>query len=387
MRHLHAITPRVVHRQAREALRSSLDWKPFHESVSVDHLLDLLLLMAASAASLFATVQRFFSFSHQTASLAVKANLPERQNADWLTRGLVTALYEVAAFSRKDRHRNWMVAIDTHLVPYYGTPTPDLVGGPKKQGTKWFFCYATAVLLHKRRRYTIALEPVFAKTQPHEIVRVLLDQIAEKGLKIRGVTLDSGFDSGETLLLLQERNLAYSVPMRRKGSGRNARNRCFEGRHGQIRWVEWTTKKTRLPVRTRTYLWEGSLKTMLFAFQGWSGDRAHNVHQKALQSRRLYRRRFGIETSYRQKNQAQARTTSTDPIYRLLLEGIAYLLRQVWVMLTEILACQSHAPPDAWIGALTLQQLVDWLVHELTVLHPETQEITGKTAESQTNTS
>jgi hypothetical protein len=387
MRRIHVITPGVVHQQARQALSRSLDWKPFHASVSVNHLLDLLLLMAASTASLFATVRRFFSFSHQTASLAVKANLPDRQNIGWLTRGLVTALYEVAAFSRKDRHRNWMVAIDTHLVPYYGKPTPDVVGGPRKQGTKWFYCYATAVLLHKRRRYTIALEPVFPKTQPHEIVRVLLDQIAEKGLKIRGLTLDSGFDSGETLLLLQKRNLAYSVPMRRKGSGRNARNRCFEGRHGQIRWVEWDTKKSRLPVRTRTFLWKGNRKTMLFAFQGWSGDHARNVHDQALQSRRLYRRRFGIETSYRQKNQAQARTTSRDPIYRLLLEGIAYLLRQVWVMLTEILARQSHAASNAWIGALTLQQLVDWLVHELTKLHRETQEITRKTAKIQTDIS
>src|ERR1700733_15403980 len=354
MRRLHVITPGVVHQQARQALRGSLDWKPFHESVSIDQLLDLLLLMAASTASLFATVRRFFSFSHQTASLAVKANLPDRQRIDRLTRGLVTALYDVASLSRKDRRRGWMAAIDTHNVPYYGTPTPDVVGGPKKQGTKQFFCYATAVLLHKRRRYTIALEPVFPHTKPHEIVRALLDQIVEKGQKIRGVTIDTGFDSGDTLLLLQERKLAYAVPLRRIGKGNNARNRCFVGRHGFVRWVEWTTDKTRVMVCHNDFLWKGYLKTMLFAFQGWSGDRARNVHEKAVQSRRLYRRRFGIETSYRQKNQAQARTTSRDPIYRLLLEGIAYLLRQVWVMLTETLARQSHAPADAWIGALTL---------------------------------
>ena len=386
MRRIHVITPGVVHQQARQALRRSFDWKPFHQSVSIDQLLDLLLLMAASTASLFGTVRRFFSFSHQTASLAVKANLPDRLHIDRLTRGLVAAFYDVAQFSRTDRRRrNWMVAIDTHNVPYYGTPTPDVVGGPKKQGTKQFFCYATAVLLHKRRRYTIALVPVFPKTKPHEIVRVLLDQIVEKGLKIRGVTLDTGFDSGDTLLLLQERKLAYAVPLRHIGKGSNARNRCFEGQHGLVRWIEWTTDKTRRLVRTRTFLWKGRLKTLLFAFQGWSGDRARNIHEQATQSRRLYRRRFGIETSYRQKNQAQARTTSRDPIYRLLLEGIAYLLRQVWVMLTEILARQSHAPANAWIGALTLQQLVDWLVHELTRLHPETQEITGKTARNQTN--
>ena len=385
MRRLHVITPRVVHQQARQALRGSFAWKPFHKSVSVDQLLDLLLFMAASTASLFATVRRFFPFSHQTASLAVKANLPERPNIDQLNRGLNTALFDVAQFSRRDRQRKWMVAIDTHNVPYYGTPTPDVVGGPKKQGTKQFFCYATAVLLHKRRRYTIGLIPVFPKSKPHEIVRALLDLIAEKGLKIRGVTIDAGFSSGDTLLLLQERKLAYAVPLQRIGNARNARQQCFAGQHRQIRWLEWTTKRTRRPVQTRTFLWKGRLKTMLFAFQGWSGDRARNVHEQATQSRRLYRRRFGIETSYRQKNQAQARTTSRNPIYRLLLEGIAYLLRQVWVMLTEVLARQTHAPANAWIGTLPLQQLIDWLVHELARLHPETQEITGKTAKIEPN--
>ena len=220
MRHDHPITPSVVRTRTRQALQPVLDWSPFHKSVSVSDLLDLLVLMAASGASLFATVRRFFSFSHQTGSLAVKANLPSRENIDRLTRGLVDGLYDVLAFSSRDRRRPWMVAIDTHFVPYYGTPTPDVVGGQKKQGTRWFFGYATAVLLHKRRRYTIALAPMWKKAKPHEIVRLLLDQIAGKGLKIRGVALDSGFDSGETLLLLQDRQLAYSVPLRRKGDER-----------------------------------------------------------------------------------------------------------------------------------------------------------------------
>jgi hypothetical protein len=233
------------------------------------------------------------------------------------------------------------------------------------------------VLLHKGRRYTVALVPLPPKTKPHEIVRLILEQIAEKGLKIRGVTLDSAFDSGDTLLLLQERQLAYSIPLRRKGTGSNARNRCFEGKHKQVRWTEWTTDKTRRQVKTRTLLWKGRAKTMLFAFQGWSGDRAQNVHQQAERLRQLYRRRFGIETSYRQKNQAKATTTSRDSVYRLLLEGLAYLLRQVWVALTEEIARRSKAPPNAWISALTVQKMIDWLFHELSNLHPETLEING----------
>jgi hypothetical protein len=369
MRHFHStITPGVIHREARHALEANLDCKPFHDSVSVADLLDLLLLMAAATASLFAIVRRFFGFSHETARQAVHANLP---TMDRLVKALVQTLFDVANFSRADRRRPWLLAIDTHQVAYYGQRGSYVVGGPKKQGTKWFFSYATAVLLHKRRRYTVALCPVQAQTKPHEIVQTLLDQIAAQGLKIRGVALDSAFDSGETLLLLQERGLAYTVPLRRKGNTRNARNRCFEGRHQLIRWVEWTTKKTGRLVRTRTLLWKGRPKTMVFAFQGWSGARARNIHQQARQQRRLYRQRFGIETSYRQKNQAQAQTTSRDPVYRLLLEGIGYVLRQVWVALTEELARRSHAGPGDWMAALTMHRMVEWLVHELTALHPE----------------
>lgn len=366
------ITPAVIHQQARSALERALDWKPFHQSVSVADLLNLLLLMAAHTASLFATVRRFFAFSHETASRAVKANLPSRER---LVDGLVRALYDVAQFSRQDRRRRWLLAIDTHHVAYYGRKTPGLQGGPKKQGTKWFFGYATACLLHKRRRYTVALCPLDAKTKPHEIVRTLLAQITAQGLKIRGVALDSAFDSGETLPLLQERRLAYTVPLRRKGKGNNARNRCFQGRHRLVRWTEWTTETTRRRVKTRVLLWKGRPRTMAFAFQGWQGERARDIHQQALRQRQLYRRRFGIETSYRQKNQAQAPTTSKDPVYRLLLEGVAYLLRQVWVVLTEQLARRRRAKPTAWLGDLPLALLLDWLGDHLETLYREERSI------------
>ena len=133
---------------------------------------------------------------------------------------MLDALYETAEFSGYQR-RTVLMAIDTHIVPYYGKRTPDVIGGPHKQGTKWFFGYATAVLLHKSRRYTIALCPLTPQIKPHEIVRTLLQQIAAKSLKIQGVVLDSGFDSGETFLLLQERGLAYTVPLRAQGNTSN----------------------------------------------------------------------------------------------------------------------------------------------------------------------
>ena len=114
---------------------------------------------------------------------------------------------------------------------------------------------------------------------------------------------------------------------------------------------------------------------MLFAFAGWSGASAKSVHDQAMRMRRLYRQRFGIETSYRQKNQAEATTTSRDPVYRLLLEGIAYLLRQVWVVLTEHIARCRRLKPGAWVGDLTVPIMLEWLIHALEDLHPEKRSI------------
>ncbi len=359
MRHHHvSLTPSVIHHRARQALSGCLDWKPFRQSVLVPQLLDLLLVMAATAASLSAVARRFFPFSHETARQAVRDNLPD---TDRLVAGLVGALHDVLTFSRRDRRRYWLVAIDTHHKPYYGERTPAIVGGPKKQGTKWSFGYATAVLLHKGRRYTVG--------------RILLDQITEKGLKIRGVTLDSGFDSGEVIRRLQQHGLAYVVPLRRTGQKGGARQRLFEGRHRLVRWTEWKTDRTRQPVRTRTVLWKGRRRTMLFAFGGWSNGRAQSVHDEAMRLRRVYRRRFGIETSYRQKNQAEPTTTSKDPAYRLLLEGVAYLLRQVWVVLTEQIARSRRLKPGAWVGEMTFALLLDWLAHALERLYPEPRSI------------
>jgi len=373
MRHLHSsLTPGVIHHHARQALARCLDWAPFRRSVSVPHLLDLLLVMAATAASLFAVARRFFPFSHETARRAVRANLPDR---DRLTAGLVGALYDVAGLSRRDRRRPWLVAIDTHHKPYYGARTPAVVGGPKKQGTKWSFAYATAALLHAGRRYTVGLCPLGPGVRPDAVVRTLLDQIAGHGLRIRGVALDSGFEGGDVILLLQARRLAYVVPLRRTGQAGGTRQRLFAGRHRLVRWVGWTTDRTRRPVRTRTVVWKGARRTHVFAFGGWGGGRAKGVHDLAARQRRLYRRRFGIETSYRQKNQAEATTTSTDPVYRLLLEGVAYLLRQVWVVLAERIARARRLRPGAWVGALTLPILLDWLADRIEQLYPERRSI------------
>jgi hypothetical protein len=62
--------------------------------------------------------------------------------------------------SRAMRKRAWEVAIDWHLVPYYGEPHAsrnEIYYGKPRQGTKQFHAYATACIVMYGRRYTLAL--------------------------------------------------------------------------------------------------------------------------------------------------------------------------------------------------------------------------------------
>lgn len=370
------ITPATVHCSARSALESSLGLEPYKQSVSVRQLLDLILLVAATARTLNAIATRYFSFSHETARQAVHTNLP---TLPVLTNRLVNALHAVAAFSRRDRRRLWTVAIDTHSVPYYGSRSaPQVVGGQKKQGTQFFHTYATAILTHHRRRYTVGLLSVGKGLKPHEQVRALLEQVTSRGLRVGGVVLDAGFDSGETLLLLQEMKVSYTVPLRRKGKASNRRNRCFGEPGGTVGTMEWVTEKSRKPVSTRVLVWQrkGQPQARVYAFSGWGDEKAVSEVRRAWLGRRRYRERFGIETSYRQKNQARGWTTSASAEYRLLLEGLALVLRQVWVGLTQRIAQARGLSLNTWVSELPLVEMLQWLAERIRSQYPRTRQIT-----------
>jgi hypothetical protein len=370
------ITPAVVHHLARSVLEQTLGFQAYKQSLTRRQLLDLLLLVAATTRTLFAVAKRYFRFSHETARKALHDNLPK---LDVLTSRLVDALHAVAAFTRRDRLRLWIVAIDLHSVPYYGSRFADhIVGGQKKQGTQFFHCYATAVLIHRRRRYTVGLLSVPKGLKPHEQVKTLLEQVGSRGLKIGGVVLDAGFDSGETLLLLQEKKVNYTVPLRRKGNGTNRRNDCYSQPSGTLATMAWVTEKNRKSISTRVLVWQrkGELQSRVYAFGGWGCERAVSEAKRACLGRRRYRERFGIETSYRQKNQARGWTTSTNAEYRLLLEGLALVLRQVWVCLTQRIAKARGLSVKAWVSELALVEMLDWLAERIRSRYPHSRQIT-----------
>ena len=76
-----------------------------------------------------------------------------------------------------------------------------------------------------------------------------------------------------------------------------------------------------------------------------------------LQIHELYRRRFGIESGYRQMHQVRARTASRNPALRLLFVGLALLILNVDIALRQVWLTVRHFGSRTRRTWLTLQRL------------------------------
>jgi hypothetical protein len=363
------ITPATVRTTAAAGLQRACPWHDVGSVVQVGPLLDLILLTAALGLTLSAVLRRFaFGFCYETARQALEANLPP---LDRLEHGLVDALH--GYLPRSIRRRGWDIAVDLHDVPFSGDPkTKGLLGGPKKAGTNRFFVYATAVIVDRGQRWCLALTAV-PNTRWEEATGRLAEQLEARGLRVRCLILDRGFFSGHVILALQQRRWPFVVGISRKG-GRI--NRLFEEPVGQVNVHRWKTERGSRPVEASVILArrrvKGHWRRELYAFEGIHPEGAVRRYQRARYSQRLMRRRFGIETSYRQMRQGQGKTTSRDPRPRLLWLGVALLLRQVWQWLQQRLTPRgtrwsSWRVHREW----PLARLLDWLAQSLRHVHPE----------------
>jgi putative transposase len=83
----------------------------------------------------------------------------------------------------------------------------------------------------------------------------------------------------------------------------------------------------------------------------------------------LYRQRFGIESSYRQMNQVRARTSTRNPVIRLLLVGLAFVLFNLYISLRQGLSSalkQSlQAPERFWLSLRRLAFLLSHAIEHL----------------------
>jgi hypothetical protein len=270
---------------------------------------------------------------------------------------------------RRLRRHRLQVAIDWHLVPYYGKPESsrnEIYYGKPRQGTTKFHAYAVACIVQYGQRYTLALSWVRRHESTVAVLQRLLARIREIGVKIKRLLLDRAFFNVPVTEYLQKEQLPFLMPVVIRG--RRPKKPTKAGllwiKRQKAGWYPHTLKNRKRTVtlsvcvayRTHRNRKDKKRVQQKLLFAAW------RVRGTPTEVRERYRKRFGIESSFRQMRQARIYTCTRSPRLRLLFVAIALILRNLWVWLHATQLADGRGPAMTLrLELLRFKRLLDWI--------------------------
>jgi len=373
----YTITARAIHDHAARLCQRHLRLQDHGPKCKALTLLALLFYAAARLTSLAAACASLSGAPSDTATrTALLATLPEINE---LQRRLNRALQ--GDLPRSLRRRRQPLAIDLTLLPYHGEPLQDaseVYRGQAKSGTSHFHAYATAYVIKKGQRFTVALAYVRQGDDLAGVVRGLLRQAARAGVRPRYLLLDRGFYQVGVVRYLQAARCPFLMPAPCKGrkadhpkgpSGTRVFHLWKRGGWSRYTLTAGDGRKATVSICVKCRNYRGQWKrhgrqALVYAYWGLSPSGGQWVYE-------TYRLRFGIETTYRQLHEARVRTCTRDPLLRLLYVGLALILRNVWVWLHwEVLAQPRRGGRRIDLDQLPFRVMLSWLQQLVEALLP-----------------
>lgn len=231
------------------------------------------------------------------------------------------------------------IAMDFHDRPYYGQVSQDeglWVRGQAKAGTTRFYRIATAYVLVKGLRFTLAICFVLPGQSTIDVLKKLQQRVRLLPIGIRRLLLDRGFAGIEVQNYLQQEHVPSLIacPIRGKNGGTRALCRGRKSYRTQYTFKNSKTSLSQVAELAVCRVFSApkrSKRRKRRAF--WMVFILIDLDLSPRQIRRLYRRRFGIETSYRCAGYVRGWTTSPNPAYRFLLLALAMFLLNLWMIL------------------------------------------------------
>ncbi len=238
----------------------------------------------------------------------------------------------VSNLPRRLWHRRLEIAFDFHDEPFYGH-SPELLvytcRGPAQHGTTHFFRIATAYVIWRGVRVTVAMLFVFPEDAGAELVAALLCRLHILALRGKHLYFDKGFCAIPVLRYIQAHGWSaiFACPIRSKTGGTRALCTGRKSYRTTHTFASHAYGELTVPVViTRTYTTHQRSRRRRRRAVWWVFVVLNAPHLHAKRVRQLHKHRFGIETSYRCMRQVRARTTSRNAALRFWLLGWSVVL-------------------------------------------------------------
>jgi len=192
---------------------------------------------------------------------------------------------------------------------------------------------ATAYVIRHGLRLTLSIKFVSQADDHVSVLKFLLKRLKELHIKASLLYLDRGFAGVRVITFLKrlKQRTIIACPIRGKTGGVRA---LCTGRQSYLTEDTFVSPKhgratARLAIcrsfttAKRTKRKEKKAHWLVFILIA--------CQLSPEQVRKRYRRRFGIETSYRCARQVRGWTTANNPAYRFLLMALSFFLVNVWI--------------------------------------------------------
>ena len=364
------LTAKQVHTLAAKTLSQHIELQTSGEKSSPDKIWDILLSAAANNSSIERECEEHeIAPSPNTVRGVLKDSLEVEQLENQVNKALWAHLKP--AYWKKPQ----IIATDLVEVPYHGQAAqePDEIRrGQAKQGTTHFHVFATAYVLRRNRRVTLALHYVRQGESLVNVLESLKGKLDELGIQVSCWLADRAFCSVAALGWFDQQQEAI-VPMVSRGKKEPLSGSRVLFAQKKSGWDRYTMSSQtdgsftfdvavvrRYSRPSRSGGKSIPPTTLVYAVVGKrmrSGGKKRSLPSVA----ETYRRRFGIESSYRQMNQARLRTSSRSPELRLLAVALAFLLRNLWALCNWMTLVRPRSGPRRGKGNFRFATLLRWI--------------------------
>lgn len=234
------------------------------------------------------------------------------------------------------RDNDHQVAIDLTFIPYHGQAHQDekeVRRSKAKSGTTHFHAYASAYIIKKNKRVTVAVAYFQAGESLLMLLKCLLKRLKELDIGVKRLLVDRHFASVQIIRHLEQQPWQSIMPVPARGK--------------KLKQIKSSAKRSGQRQYTMTSSEDGSVTFTLHVVCKYSMGRRgkHGIDRllfavlgqswssSSFALAETYQRRFGVETSYRLMNSVRIHTTSRDPKLRLLFVILAFFLLNLWVYL------------------------------------------------------
>lgn len=257
------------------------------------------------------------------------------------------------------------VSIDMHDIPLYAKEMKMTfaVASKKKNGTTFFTRLATICSVVHGERLTLGIVIATREDSMEDIVDKLLKQCNKNRIKIKSATLDRGFFSTRVVSLLKKRSIPFVMPAIKRPSIKAALDRYLEGSIDAVSLIsddrkifeDVTLVITKRPKKKRLLSAENQKLLNLYNKQTDEYDKNIPfitnmkfplIREDPEQVAEFYKRRWGIETSYKGYEQMRPWTTSTDLSVRIFLLFFPFVMYNAWIITNYIVEKRYPHPSN-----------------------------------------